>query len=253
MLKEAADLREIALKVARELRGHKPDGEVVGMGADGTPTSGVDREADEVINRESSRLGFNLLSEESGPLDRGSDWTIVADPIDGTRNLIRGVPFYCTSLALVQGSVEEVDLDRVVYGIVLDLEKGELFEGLKGEGASLDGKEAPIGQSEKFMSISTLRVGEDLAKRLMGWNVRALGAAALEICYVACGRLDLYYNDGKGLRITDIAASSLVLRESGGELYDLIKKRRLTMGSSLTERAKVLAVIEDEVASEWLS
>ena len=126
--------------------------------------------------------------------------------------------------------------------------------GLKGGGAFLNGKPMSTPSFERnLLSISTKEMKDELKSKLINWNVRILGAAALEMCYVANGRLDLYYNDGEGLGITDIAASSLILRENGGEVYDLNSGERLNMGSSLAERAKVLAVKKGEEASRWLS
>ncbi len=252
MREEAVEVRRFALQAAKELKSYSPAGKVVGIGADGTPTMDVDKMVEDMIVEESSKFKFNLLSEELGYLDRGSDWTIIADPIDGTRNLLRGIPFYCISLALSHAS--DLNLNGVVYGIVLDLKLGELFEALKGGGAFLNGKPmSTLSFERNLLSISTKEVGDELKSKLMNWNVRVLGAAALETCYVANGRLDLYYNDGKGVRITDIAASSLILRENGGEVYDLERKKRLTMGSSLAERAKVLAIKRGEEISRWLS
>ena len=252
MREEAAELKRIGLLVREKLESYSSTGEVVGMGADGTPTLDVDRAVEETII-ESTEERFNLLSEECGYLDRGADWTVIADPVDGTRNMIRGIPFYCTSLALLPGEKDDIGLDRVFYGMVLNLALNELFESFRGEGALLNGKTLKGVPSKKvgnLVSLTTREIG-DLGKRLKGWNIRALGAAALEMCYVASGKLDIYYNDGKGLRITDIAASSLILREVGGEIYDLTSSGRLKMGPSLAERAKVLAAREE--VSGWLN
>ena len=119
-----SEVKELALKITksiyRKIRSLQSQGinlgRNIGIGADGTPTEYIDKIAEDIAIRyiEKSRIPVNLLSEEAGYIDRDGEYTFVLDPIDGTRNAIRGIPFYSTSLAIGRDT-----LDSVEYGIVL--------------------------------------------------------------------------------------------------------------------------------------
>src|SRR5579863_1661044 len=87
---------------------HRAD--VVAMGADGTPTEQLDRAAEAQILEflETERLPWNVLSEEAGVIDRGGELTLVVDPVDGTHNALRGLPFYTISVALGRSTLREI-------------------------------------------------------------------------------------------------------------------------------------------------
>ena len=177
--------------------------------------------------------------EEAENADPTHGWAFIVDPIDGTTNFVRGLRQSAISVALARdGAVE--------YAVVLDPYKDELFSAKRGGGAFLNG--IPIHVSGKPLSEGvfgmgtaiyrreslepTMRVTEQLFRR--SCDFRRLGAAALDLCDVACGRLELFFE--YSLCPWDHAAGSLVLTEAGGFACTL------EGGSlSLTDRCSVWA------------
>lgn len=221
--------------------------EQVGMGADGSPTALVDRVAEEAVLRtlEAEDATFNVVSEEAPYLDRGSPWTLVMDPVDGTANAMAGVPIYSVSLALCKD-----DLQGAAYGVVRDLVSGWSYEAERGRGAWRNGERIRVRPYDPERSLFTVYLGSnahprafELAARCR--RLRNLGAASLDMCLVAAGAADLYYMNSVAtdleLRITDVAASSLILREAGGEVYDL-GGNALNMALDARQRSNLVAL-----------
>lgn len=162
--------------------------------------------------------GF-LGEEEGGELAGRSGWLFVVDPIDGTMNFLRGRSRSCVSVGLARDDVMQ-------FGAVYDPYHDELFHAVRGEGAFLNG--APIHVSEYDMPHALAYVGASpyypdclpltfaLAQRLTEdcSDIRRSGSAALELCDVACGRVDLYFECR--LSPWDYAAGSLIVTEAGG-------------------------------------
>ncbi|MFI5035933.1 MAG: inositol monophosphatase family protein [Acidimicrobiales bacterium] len=167
----------------------------------------LDVVADEVARRVLGGAGFRVVSEESGVSGAG-EFTVVVDPVDGSTNCDRGVPFYSTSLALVRGK-------ELVGGLVVNLATGTAYQAELGAGATRDGVAiAPSGRTEldgALMSFS------GYPSRALGWSqIRALGAASLEICLVADGSLDVFaVAEGSTLHPWDYLAGLSIVRESG--------------------------------------
>lgn len=163
-----------------------------------------------------------VLGEEQGQTGSASHRWIV-DPLDGTLNYAHGFPFYCVSIAL------EIDSD-VKVGVVLDSTRDELFTAIKGQGAFLNG--VPIQTSSEDVLIkSMLATGFAYSENTISENVaifgrvhhkvrsiRRPGAAALDLCYVACGRLDGFWE--LRLNAWDVAAGVLLVQEAGGKVTD---------------------------------
>lgn len=159
------------------------------------------------------------LGEETGSLGEGSRRWIV-DPLDGTTNFLRGLPFWSVSVAL------EVDGELVV-GVVHDPVNSETFAAELGSGATLNGVPIAVSETEEFSSAlfgtgvpfgSMPHISDSAQEigRLMPHcaGVRRMGSAALDLAYVAAGRLDGFWE--RKLRIWDIAAGLVILREAGG-------------------------------------
>lgn len=168
----------------------------------------------------------NLWTEETGRVDRGSPYTWLVDPLDGTTNFASGNPLFCVSLALLEG---EEPVLGVVYLPVLD----ELFLARRGEGAWLErgGKEVPLSVSgveelggaylyfcegSERSRERTGRINSLLYPRVR--DLRKLGSAGVEACWVACGRGDAYVTTA--IQPWDVAASVLVVEEAGGRVTD---------------------------------
>ena len=226
------------------------------MGADNTPTERLDKVAEDIVLslfREHA-VCKSLLSEEAGMVDIGGDSGLCyLDPVDGSFNAGCGIPFYALSVGLSDGT-------EVVAGYVKNLATGEVFTAVKGNGAFLNGK--PIHPSAKdSFGVSALSVyapSPDLKKLVdAGYSARRsrkLGASALELCYVACGRLEGFLDLRGTLRITDAAAAMLILKEAGGVLSlpdgspvdfpDDVRCGRCLLGANPAMHEKLLALMK---------
>lgn len=216
-------------------------GTSIGIGADGTPTKYIDKIAEEVaINLiKKSKISVNLLSEEIGFIDNKSSYTLVLDPVDGTRNAYRGIPFYAVSLA-VGSSV----LSDICYGIVKNIATGDCFIAEKGKGAFLNNRQfvvPDVPDKELLLSLTLGKNSDTLTCELSKTHfIRSLGSASLEMCMVATGALDGYIVGREFMRVTDIAASTLILREAGGNVINFFGEP-LDMPLSLDERVGFIA------------
>jgi len=213
-------------RVARESARSPHRADVVAMGASGTPTEELDRLAERAILEalDEEHVDWNVVSEEVGVVDRGGSKTLVIDPIDGTANAVRNLPFATVSLALGRNDLGGVDL-----GLVRDLTRGTTYWAARGEGAFRDGR--PIrtrswsGRGE-VVFVNLGRFASPRSAALVGRarRVRALGCASLEMVMVAEGAGDAYVfenaDDARNLRATDIAAAYRILLEAGGGVSD---------------------------------
>ncbi|MBC7108648.1 MAG: inositol monophosphatase [Methanomassiliicoccales archaeon] len=246
-------MREILESIAREVRfdiSSLPStfekGKELGIGADGTPTCGVDRVAEERILRcvDEMKLPFNVLSEEIGYIERGYERTLVIDPIDGTHNAILGIPLYSVSLAIGKSSLNDVE-----FGLVKNIVTGDTYYAEKGKGAFLNGNRIVVRKFNRRQSTFLVYVGmyshpDTFHVARKSTKTRSLGCASLEMCMVAEGKVDAYYMNcevhEKSIRVIDIAASALILREAGGEIVTL-SGEPLDMPFDLAARSNFLA------------
>lgn len=172
----------------------------------------LDVVADEIARRVLGSAGYRVVSEESGVTGAG-EFTVVVDPVDGSTNCDRGVPFYATSLALLRGG-------ELVGGLVVNLATGTTYQAEAGSGATRDGAAiAPSGRRDldgALMSFSGYP-----ARRIAWSQIRAMGAASLEICLVADGSLDVFaVAQGSSLHPWDYLAGLLIAREAGAAALD---------------------------------
>jgi fructose-1,6-bisphosphatase/inositol monophosphatase family enzyme len=225
----------------------------IGVGADGTPTKYVDKLAEDAAIKfiKKADMGVNILSEEAGFLDFDGEYTFVLDPVDGTRNAYRGIPFYSVSLGVGKSRLSDVE-----YGIVKNIPTGEVFFAEKGYGAFLNKKRIGVPDvpaKDVLFSITLGKNFEALAPSLSKIGVvRSLGSASLEMCMVAMGALDFYVIGKEYLRVTDIAASTLIVREAGGVVTD-IHGEELDMSIGLDDRARVIAACSEELIHKIIS
>ncbi|EQD33513.1 bifunctional inositol-1 monophosphatase/fructose-1,6-bisphosphatase, partial [mine drainage metagenome] len=192
-------------------------GEVVGMGADGSPTEALDRvaEAEILLQMEREGVDWNLLSEERGFVARGGRQTLVADPIDGSLNALGGFAPATVSLGL-----GDERLGRIEVGLVHDLFRGTNYWAIRGRGAFRDGERiAPRkyrpGHDLLCASLGSRATREVQDRAAAARRIRSLGCASLEILSIAEGYADGYLfahgDPSQNLRVTDIAAAYRIL------------------------------------------
>ena len=259
MRKVKALLTTIADEVEKKIKTmvRKMDlGEDMGIGADGTPTKLIDDIAEQVIFKVLKKKGenLNILSEEAGYIDNNAEKTLVIDPIDGTHNAIRGIPFYSLSLALGRKRLSDVQ-----FGLVRNLVTSDTYWAEKGKGAFLNEQRIKTRKFDSKDSMFALYMGKRATQRSYGIakiprRGRALGCASLEMCLVANGAFDIYYLNYSpskySMRVIDIAASTLILREAGGEVFN-DTYNILDMNFDIMERTNVIAV-GDKKALEFI-
>jgi fructose-1,6-bisphosphatase/inositol monophosphatase family enzyme len=224
-----------------------PDfGRVVGMGADGTPTLEVDRVAEAAVLEalDEAPIPLNVVSEEAEPVQRGAEYTLVLDPVDGSRNVVRRIPFYCISMAVGRASQRDVEV-----GLVLNFATGQEYTAVRGQGALLDGepiKVRPMDPAEVIVATQ-LQYEKQVASRASGWlHVRSMGASALETCLVAQGSFDLFLARKPYLRIIDVSAAALILEEAGGQALTP-ERTRFDAPFDVTRRVGFIAVGDPKV------
>jgi myo-inositol-1(or 4)-monophosphatase len=187
----------------------------------------VDQAAEEaiigIVRHAYPEHGF--LAEESGRTEGKADYVWIIDPLDGTTNFIHGFPQYCVSIGVQhRGSL--------THAVIYDPTKNELFTASKGGGAFLNDRrirvskclklqDALVGTGFPFREITRIDLYVRQLKTLMTGSsgVRRAGAAALDLAYVACGRLDAFWE--LGLSPWDMAAGALLIQEAGGLVGDL--------------------------------
>jgi myo-inositol-1(or 4)-monophosphatase len=191
--------------------------------------SDADRAAEDAVSRllQAERPDDGMLGEEGLSLDGSSGRRWVVDPLDGTTNYLYRYRAWCVSVALEDASGEGL------VGVVHDPLAGETFHAERGAGAFLAGSSAPLrvrdsGDISRALIATGFgydphaRAGQaELLRRVLPRvrDVRRAGAAALDLCHVAAGRLDGYFE--RGLKRWDLAAGALIVREAGGAVEPL--------------------------------
>ena len=196
---------------------------VVGAGEGGDETTAVDAAAERAAvakleELRDSGVAFTLVSEELGERSFGAETPrLVLDPIDGSMNAKRGIPFFSVSFAVADGP----RLDDVFFGLVHDFGTGEEWVSRRGEGAFLNG--SPLtgpGPKEEVEILSFEATRTDSVAAQVGDMVgfaertRVMGSLALTLCHLAAGRVDAVCSL-KAARSVDIAAAQLLVRERG--------------------------------------
>ena len=214
-------------RIFAEVRGIEARTTYEGVGEGGDRTLRIDRQAEDEVFAELERLAeagasFVAVSEERGEVSfgQGGEVRVVIDPIDGSLNARRTIPSHSLSLAVADGP----SASDVVFGYVYDFGAGEAFAARRGGGATLDGAPIAVHESPKGLEV----VGIEAAKpewaapviAAMGdevYRFRGIGSIAINLAYVACGRLDgmLSLRDSRSV---DIAAGQLIAREAGGRV-----------------------------------
>jgi len=170
----------------------------------------------------------NIISEEKAPeeeIDSNSNYFVI-DPLDGTTNYAHGYPHFAVSIAYIKGQ-------EVLTGVVFDPVKNEMFHAIKNKGAYLNNLKINVSNCQNLISALTATgfpYNRKYPNNIDRFNkiinkvkgIRRDGSAALNLCYVACGRFDAYFE--LKLNPWDIAAGALILQEAGGKITDYAGK-----------------------------
>jgi myo-inositol-1(or 4)-monophosphatase len=201
-------LEELPTRVERE--------PVVGAGLGGDETTAIDKAAEDAIIARFHDLDVTIISEEVGRLGNGAT-VVVVDPIDGSINAKRGIPFFSLSLAFATGE----RMDDVFLGYVFDLGTGEEWIARRNEGAWLNGERLGAIRPKDTIDILSFEatraplIARDAPKVAeLAHRLRVMGSLALSLCHLAAGRVDAVCSL-KGARSVDIAAAQLLVRELG--------------------------------------
>lgn len=212
------------------------DGPVSGLGEKSSRTdmvSDADRDAEALIRDllAAERPDDGLLGEEGSLVEGSSGRRWVVDPLDGTTNYLYRFPAWVVSVALEDRDTPSGGTGGALVGVVHDPLRGETFAATRGQGALLDGQPIAVSGADRLDSAligtgfgyAAERRAEqaEVAARVLPRvrDIRRAGAAALDLCMVACGRLDGYYE--RGLNAWDWSAGSLIASEAGAAVLSL--------------------------------
>ena len=232
-----AFLHSIATAVGAALRGVTdwgPSGERDGQYA-------ADLIADDIALRMLRQAGFGVLSEESGSEHLDRPIVVIVDPLDGSTNASRHVPWYATSLCAV-------DADGPLAALVVNQALGTRYEAVRGGGARRDGVDFRCSSTCSMLDKAIIGLS-GYPRRPFGWNqFRALGAGALDLCLVADGTLDGFVDCVDGHGVWDYAGAWLICREAGAVMADA-HGRELIVADHSARRGPVAAATPELLAA----
>ena len=195
-----------------------------------------------------------VVAEEMTPHEQAEQWLMgeaglwCVDPIDGTSNFVNGLPYFAISVALMRAG-------RPVLGVVYDPVAEETFHATRGAGAFLNGVALPIKTSAPTLKnamagVDLKRLQRALARHLVSappyMSQRNFGASALEWCYAAAGRFDVYLHGGQ--RLWDYAAGALIMAEAAGQVCSL--EHDDFWAAPLWKRS-VIAALDPDLFATW--
>ncbi len=185
----------------------------------------TDTEAEKIIIEKLKQTGYSILGEETGELDNKSTKKWIIDPLDGTTNFIRGIPFFAVSIALLEND------KNLILGVVYDPILDECYWAERNEGAYMNSKKIAVNDKGSFNSSriildynrskkSRKDYIETLAKIMKNetLSVTTYGSTALELCYVSKGSAEAFMSCGD--RIYDYAGGLIIAKEAGAEISD---------------------------------
>lgn len=202
-------------------------------GAGGDISMHIDIVAENAIIEfiERSNIDLLLISEEVGEKYIGdkdnamkNQYKLIVDPIDGSSNAVRGVPFSSVSIAFAVGN----KIANIEKAVVIDLTTRDLYSAERGQGAFLNGNKISVSDRDKQELIfeidyrlRNLAESLDKYKRIIkkSKRIRTMGSCALSLCQVARGSMDAYINFKEIIRLVDAAAGILLVKEAGGKVF----------------------------------
>jgi myo-inositol-1(or 4)-monophosphatase len=246
----AADVRTVIAELPTRAE-REP---VVAHGEGGDDTTAIDAAAERAILARFDGVDGTIVSEEVGERGTGST-RVVIDPIDGSLNAKRGIPFFSLSIAVAEGAT----MGDVHFGFVQDFGSGEEWVVRRGEGVFLNGE--PLGPQRPKDRIELLAfeatLTREVADKAAAFNgvahrIRIMGSLALSLCHLAAGRLDAVCSL-KPYRSVDVAAGQLLVRERGLAIANVDEGRFEDAPLDLVPRSRVAAAGTDDVCRRVIS
>ena len=224
-------LKEASKKVFENVEGLAGTGDAAGdygRGAGGDISRNIDIIAEKTVLDYLKQINFNcvVLGEECGRVEINDNpkGYVIMDAIDGTANAVNGIPFFCCSLAFATDD----KLSSVTDAVVTNLSNGEQYWASKGKGAFLNETKIHVQNKEtayKIVGVNTSGASPELLKKLQTifehhGPTRHFGANALELAFLSRGSIDVFIDLRDKIRIQDMAAGYLLIKEAGGLIVD---------------------------------
>ena len=256
-------LREASNRIyenVKELAGTEHAAGDFGIGAGGDISRNIDIVAEKTVLDYLKEINFEcvVLGEECGrvELSDNSKGYVIMDAIDGSANAVRGVPFFCSSLAFAT----ENKLSSITDGVITNLANGDMYWASKNKGAFFNKEQIKVHNKDpiyKIVGINTSGATKDLMTRVYPIfqnhnHTRHFGANALEMAFFARGLMDIFIDLRDKIRIQDIAAGYLIVKEAGGLLLDA-KLNPLDADLSYDTRVSFIAAANQKILDEIMS
>jgi len=256
-------LREASKRIfenVKEIAGTDDAAGDFGVGAGGDISRNIDIIAEKTVLDYLKEINFEciVLGEECGRVELSDQpkGFVIMDAIDGSANAVRGVPFFCSSLAFAT----ENKISSITDGVITNLSNGEMYWASKNKGAFLDDKQIKVNKRDpiyKIIGINTSGASIDLMTRLNPIyenyeHTRHFGANALEMAMFARGLMDIFIDLRNKIRIQDIAAGYIIVKEAGGILLDA-RLNLLDADLSYETRVSFIAAANQEILDEIMS
>lgn len=199
----------------------------------------ADKESEQLIVSELKKIlpGAGFIAEEGTETNRGGKYNWIIDPLDGTTNFVHGIAPYAVSIALTEG-------DKTVIGVVYEVVRDECFYACEGDGAYLNGQRINVSETAEindcliatgfpFRNYDRLTPFMDVLKYfiLNTRGVRRLGAAAVDLAYIAAGRFDFFFE--YDLKPWDVAAGAYIVQRAGGVVCDFGENDNYIFGKEI--------------------
>ncbi|MHA1669341.1 MAG: inositol monophosphatase family protein [Promethearchaeota archaeon] len=232
-------LKQLAINICEKIHpllGTKEGGIKVSRGVGGDISMNIDLVAEELLihSLEENKLDILLISEEIGEKYIGdkkkallNEYVLIVDPIDGSYNATRGIPYCSISIAFAKGKT----IKDIIKAVIIDLNSKDLYWAEKDSGAFLNDNPIQVSQldvlDDCFFEINLPT--KSLFKNIVdfrsiikkNYKIRVLGSSALTLCQIAKGSMEVFINLRETNRLVDVAAGFLILKEAGGEIFSL--------------------------------
>ena len=175
----------------------------------------TDKRVEKILVEEliKSKKNYSFITEETGKiLNKNKEVFWVIDPIDGTTNFLHGIPHFAISIALQKNG-------EILIGLIFDPIKNEIFYAEKNSGAFLNNTRIRVSNKSDLDECLFASNSEGLKSIYPKLNLRSTGCAALDLAYIACGRLDGFFHNK--INLWDVAAGKILIEEAGGKVNNI--------------------------------